>query len=171
MSRPCHLVTRLYNCKTPKPASPGAFGWTGLSSRMPRGKHKGRRPLPGVHAEPKAGMKSLPCCLGTRPSLQVTVACPLPVIGRPPMSIASPVLPTSRCCVRSWQGLRLFRRSLGCLDKRRNTPTTGNGTSGVPILRQGEQWSLPESTDIIFQWLALLFLLGRALQSASNLAV
>lgn len=112
VSRPCHLVTRCYNCKTPKPASPGAFGDSWLSSRMPRGKHKGRCPPSRVHAEPKAGMESLPCCLGTRPFLQVTAACPVPGIGRPPMSIASPVLPTSRCCVRCWQGSRLFRRSL-----------------------------------------------------------
>lgn len=171
VSRPCHLVTRCYNCKTPKPASPGAFGDSWLSSRMSRGKHKGRCPASRVHAEPKAGMESLPCCLGTRPSLQVTVACPLPGIGGPPMSIASPVLPTSRCCVRCWQGLRLFRRSLDCLDKRQNPPATGNGTSEVPTQRQQEWWSLVESPDISFQWLALLFLLDRALQRASNLAV
>lgn len=115
-------------------------------------------------------MKSLPRCLGIRPSLQVRAACSPPMIERHTVSVTNPILPPSKCCVRCWQRPRLFRRSLGCLDERRDAPTTRNGTSGFPH-RGGESSGPFKSTDVISQWLALLFLRGRALQSASNLAV
>lgn len=138
-------MTRRYNCKppppAPDPASPGGFGRTCLSSGVPGGKHKGRRPPPGGSRRAR-GRDAVAAVLSGDWTLSAAGGgLPSPPH---PRSIASPVSPTSRCRVRSWQGLRLFGRSLGCLDERRNAPTTGNGTSGVPTRGQQEQRSLPE---------------------------
>lgn len=130
MSRPCHLVTRRSNCKSSNSQDLKLSAGPGSPPGCSEGSTR------SAPADPKARMA--PSCGRRWRALSLD-----------PRSTANSVLPTCKCCVRSWQWLS--SSSPGCL--------------------AGRGWDLPRYHSKAGKRVVLTFLLGRALQRALNLTV
>lgn len=165
VSRPCHLVTRRYNCKTPKPAKLWSFWIDSVHLQDPQRKtqgqvstSKGSRKAQGTD-EVNAMMFGDPLCRWQWLVLSLSQG-DLWCLSQAPFCHHPGVLGAGR-----GQG---FSEDLWAAWTREEIfPPQDMGLEEFP--HRGSESSGPyQSADIIFQCLALLFLLDRALQSAST---